>query len=379
MKKILISAGEVSGDIHAAHLVKALKALDPNLSFFGMGSERLKAEGAKIVFDITPRATIGFFEALPNLASLYLTFKNLVRLMRQERPDLVLLVDSQGINMPLATAAKKLGIKTAYYIPPQEWLWGNPRNLKKVASTIDLIIAIFEKEYLAYKQVGAKVVFFGHPLVDLVKPTLTKADARQRFFGSAEDIHPTIALFPGSRQHEIHTLLPRLLKAASLIHQKNPQARFLISAASPGIIKDIFPYIDQFAPKAILDQAYDILNISDIALCSSGTINLEAALLGVPNLMLYWLSPLSFFIGKYFLSIDKKLPYFSMPNLLLNSPVIPELIMREANPERIAKEALLILNNPQRILEMQAAFLKLKAKLGQPGVISRCAKEILML
>ena len=379
MKKIMVSAGEVSGDIYAAYLIKALKSLDPHLSFFGIGSERLKAEGVKIFFDITSRATVGLLEALPNLPYLYFNFKKMVALMRQERPDLLLLVDSQGLNMPLAIEAKKLGIKTAYYIPPQEWLWGNSRNLKKVADNIDLIIAIFEKEYQSYKQAGGKVVYFGHPLVDIVKPSLPKADARSLLFGSPEETYPTISLFPGSRKHEIKSLLPVLLTATSLIKQKLPRARFLVSVASLGTTKIISHIIDDHGPRAIIDQAYNILSLSDIALCASGTINLEASLLGIPNLMIYKLSPLTYFIGKHILKVDKKIPFFSMPNLLLNSPVIPELTMKAANPQRIATEALAILNNPQRAAEMRAAFSLLKEKLGQPGVISRCAKEILML
>lgn len=379
MKKIMVSAGEVSGDIHASYLVRELKTLDQQLTFFGVGSERLKAEGVRIDFDITSRATIGLLEALPNIPTLYLTFKKIVSLLHQERPDLLLLVDSQGINMPLAREAKKLGIKTVYYIAPQEWLWGNTRNLQNVANTIDLILAIFEKEYHAYKRVGGRVSFFGHPLVDIVKPTLDKPAALSLFFGSSSAVFPTIALCPGSRAQEIQKLLPVLLKASSLIKQKLPSSRFLISAASLGIIKKIFAYVSEYGPKAIVDHSYDILNVSDLALCTSGTINLEASILGVPNVMVYKLSPLTYFIGKHFLKIDKKIPYFSMPNLLLNSPVIPELVMNQANPERIAIEALSILKNPDKINEMKTAFLSLKEKLGSPGVISRCAKEVLML
>lgn len=379
MKKIMISSGEVSGDIQASYLVKELKALDPSLIFFGVGSDKLSSVGVRIDFDITARATVGLFEALPNIPYLYLTFKKIVSLMRQERPDLLILVDSQGINMPLAKEAKKMGIKTVYYIAPQEWLWGNTRNLKKVVSTIDLIVAIFEKEYYLYKKSGGRVAFFGHPLVDIVKPTLLKADACNLFFGTSAETFPTIALCPGSRVQEIRKLLPILLKAASLIKQKLPAARFLISAASLGIIREIFPYIDEYGPKAIVNHSYDILNVSNLAICTSGTINLEASLLSVPNLMVYKLSPLTYFIGKYFLKIDKKIPFFSMPNLLLNSPVVPELVMSEANPERIANEALSILNNPEKTKEMKSSFLLLKDKLGSPGVISRCAKEILML
>ncbi|MDD5383035.1 MAG: lipid-A-disaccharide synthase, partial [Candidatus Margulisbacteria bacterium] len=169
MKKIMISAGEVSGDTHGTYLVRELKKIDPSIYFFGIGSEKLLTEGVDIKFDISRRGTIGLFEALPNLVPIYLLYLKMVELMKREKPDLLLLVDSQGINMPLAKAAKRLGIKTVYYIAPQEWLWGTERGVRNVIEKSDLIIAIFEKEFDVYKKAGGNVVYFGHPLIDIVK------------------------------------------------------------------------------------------------------------------------------------------------------------------------------------------------------------------
>ncbi|MFH1684524.1 MAG: lipid-A-disaccharide synthase [Candidatus Margulisiibacteriota bacterium] len=376
MKKIMISAGEVSGDIHGKHLVRELKKLSPDIYFFGMGSENLLSEGVDVKFDISKRGTVGIAEALPNILPIYLTYHKMVGLMKKEKPDILLLIDSQGINMPLAKAAKKLGIKTVYYVAPQEWLWGTPRGVKKVAKTIDLIIAIFEKENEIYKLSGGNVAYSGHPLLDIVKPSMTKKETRQRLVGDEQG--PVISICPGSRTQEIQGLFPILLKAGKLIKTILPNAKFLIPAASTDVIKRVFDMVDEdFRPKAVVGYTYDILAASDLALCASGTINLEASILGTPNIMVYKLSPLTYFIGKHILKIGEKLPYFSMPNLLLEEKVIPELVMEDAIPETIAAEAVLILKEPARQEKMKASFEKLRNKLGSPGVISRCAKAIL--
>ncbi|MFH1361746.1 MAG: lipid-A-disaccharide synthase [bacterium] len=366
--KIMLSAGEVSGDVHGSHLVRELKKLKPEAYFFGMGSEKLLAEGVAVKVDITKRGTIGIFEALPNVLPVFLAYKKMVGLMKSEKPDMLILVDSQGINMPLAKAAKKLGIKTVYYIAPQEWLWGTPKGVKKVSETIDLIISIFEKEHETYQQAGGNSIYFGHPLLDIVK-----GDSQ---FAKGEG--PTIALCPGSRTQEIKGLLPILLKAGELLKKELPKAEFIIPAASTEMIKKIFNYIgEDFRPKAIIGHTYDILASADLALCASGTINLEASILGTPNIMVYKLSPLTYFVGKHILKIGEKLKYFSMPNMLLDERAIPELVMEQAEPKIIAQEALSIIIDQERQAKMKASFEKLRTKLGQPGVIEKVAREIL--
>ncbi|MDI6731932.1 MAG: lipid-A-disaccharide synthase [Candidatus Margulisbacteria bacterium] len=374
MKKIMLSAGEVSGDVHGTYLVRELKKLLPDAYFFGMGSEKLLAEGVDVKVDIARRGTIGILEALPNVIPVYFAYLKMVSLLKSEKPDVLLLIDSQGINMPLAKAAKKLGVKTVYYIAPQEWLWGTAKGINKVSSAIDLIISIFEKEHEIYKQAGGNTVYFGHPLIDIVKAGKPRDELRQEYLGNVSG--PVISLCPGSRPQEIKGLMPILLRAGEAIKKQIPAASFIIPAASTDTIKLIFKFIGDFRPKAIIGQTDDILAASDLAICASGTINLEASLLGIPNIMVYNLSPLTYLIGKYILKIGEKLPYFSMPNLLLGEKAIPELVMQDANPQTIAKEALSILQDPFRQQKMQAQFEALRQKLGQPGVIAKCAKKI---
>lgn len=373
--KIMVSAGEVSGDLHGSYLVRELKKIDPDIYFFGLGSDRLRAAGVDIRFDVASRGTIGIFEALPHALPIFFVFRRLVDLLKKEKPDFLLLIDSQGINMPLARAAKRLGIKTIYYIPPQEWLWGTPAGLNEVVKIVDLIIAIFEKEFIAYKKAGGNVIYFGHPLLDIVKPSLQRAELRKKFLGTDEN-NFMISLCPGSRIQEINTLLPILIKSAKIIKKRIPRSTFFIPAASDYIAKIISNRLGSFKNQLVIGQTYDLLFASDLALCASGTVNLEASILGVPNIMIYKLSPLTYFIGKHILKIDKKLPFFSMPNIILNENVIPELVMGKADPSTIANEAISILSSPSRISQIKNSFSRLKYLLGEPNVLPNISKSI---
>ena len=375
--KIMICAGEVSGDVHGSFLVQELKRLIPTATFFGVGSERLAAAGVELHFDLTSRGTIGLFEALPNLFPLFSLFQKIKKLALSEKPDLVILIDSQGINFPLAKFCKKAGLKTVYYVAPQEWLWGTAKNVRLVAEQVGLIVAIFPKEFAAYKEAGANVVYFGHPLLDIVKPTMTGAEFRRNVFGPLPEHTPVISLCPGSRLQEIKTLFPVLLRASTLVKRSFPGAKFVVPAASRQLESLITAELASFGIPIVVGRTYDAINASDLALCASGTINFEASLLGIPNIMVYKLSRLTYFIGKYLLKLDKKLKYFSMPNILLDRKIIPELIMSDATPARIAAEAVALLKSPARQAEMKRAFEKLRQQLGAPGVIRRAAEAIL--
>jgi lipid-A-disaccharide synthase len=375
--KIMICAGEVSGDVHGSFLVKEIKKLVPAAEFFGVGSERLAAAGVDIRFDITQKGSIGILEALPNLLPLYSIFHKIKKMLLEEKPDLVILIDSQGINFPLAKFCKKAGLKTVYYIAPHEWLWGSPKNARLVADNVGLIVAIFQKEFDVYRRSGANVVYFGHPLLDIVKPRQTGTEFRQQLFGQLPPTAPLISLCPGSRPHEIKTLFPVLLRAAELIRLSFPDAKFVVPVASRQLESLIAARLTTRDIPIVVGRTYDALAVSDLALCASGTINLEASLLKTPNIMIYKLSRLTYAIGKYLLRIDKKLKYYSMPNLLLGKEVIPELTMSDANPATIAAEAGALLQDPQRQRDMKLAFEHLRQKLGTPGAIRRCAEAIL--
>lgn len=369
--KIAISAGEISGDLYGAQLVEHLKTLIPGVSFFGAGSARMKASGVNTIFDLSSKVSIGIIEALPNLYYFYTTLLKFKKLLVSEKPDALILIDSQGFNMPLASYAKSLGIKTIYFITPQEWLWGTESRVKDLASNIGLLISIFKKEHEAYQKFGGNSVYFGHPLLDIVKPALSRENALVKFNPSRKKL---ISIFPGSRSQEIKNVFPILVESARHIKKDYPDAVFLVISASRwacGEIKKILSSHD-FAAEIISSEfRYDVLSISDLALCVSGTINLEASILGAPNIMVYKLNPLSYWIGKCLLKIDRRLKYFSMPNILLDKLFIPEFIQDKADPKLISKEAVGILKKP--VMPDSSPLLSL---LGKSPVFPNISKSI---
>ena len=370
----MLSAGEVSGDIHAAYLAEEIKRLNPEARLFGMGSERMRAAGVDIRFDIARQATIGLIETFPNIPKIYLTFLNMKRLLIKEKPNLLILIDSQGFNVPLAKFAKTLGIKTTYYIPPQEWLWGTAKNTKTIAHTLDHIIAIFEKEYTIYKDSGANVSYFGHPLLDIVKPSLNKNLFCEKYGLSAE--FPILSLCPGSRSHELNLLLSSLIETAKLLKNKIPNIQFILPLSAiwlkPAIYKGFRKH--HFCCPIIQDDTYNSLMHSDAVLAASGTINLEACILGAPNLMFYKLSPLTYWIGKNLLKIGKKMRFFSMPNIIADEKIIPEIIQKDVSPKNLFKHTLSLLENKNKI---RSSFGKVLSRLGPSGAIRNSAQAIL--
>lgn len=371
--KILVSAGEVSSDLYGSCLIREIKGA----SFFGMGGEKLAAAGMDVRYDIIERSSVGLAETLPNIPAIYLILRKMISLLKEEKPDLVLAIDSQGFNLPLLKEAKKLGIKTAYFIPPQEWLWGTEENLKKVVAVCDLIVEIFEDGYKAYKAAGANAAYFGHPILDIAKPDLDKESFLKKH--GLPNVFPIISLGLGSRKQEFKKLLPKILKAAELVAKEFPEAQFLIPLSNSKFKKIIEGHVESgniySRLRIINDSTYNILNASDLLLTKSGTINVEACVLGVPNIMMYMISPLTYFIAKHILKI-KVPPFFSLPNLIAKEKIIPEFVQEDTAPEKMAAECVKILKNPQ---EIKSRMLKLKAALGEPGAMGKIAERIVGL
>jgi len=255
-------------------------------------------------------------------------------------------------------------------------LWGKERRTKEIAATLDLIVAIFQREYEAYKKAGANVIYFGHPLIDIAKPKFTRQQLREG--SSVNEGVPYVGLFPGSRKQEIEGLLPIMLDAVKLIESNFGKVNPLLGLSTPKFRALVEKMVEEKKVNLsiIEDGTYDALAACDVSIAASGTILLEATILHAPVIMMYKLSPLSYFIGKHILHIDRKLPYFSMPNILANKKIIPEYVMGEANAENIAKEAVSLLKDPSKIAKMKAEMGAVASKLGQPGVISKAAKGI---
>lgn len=359
--KIMMSAGEASGDVHGASLAREIKKIAPSTEIFGLGGDLMAAAGVKLVRNCKDYNVMGVVEVVKNLRRILKLLDDLTEIIRAERPDLLVLIDYPDFNWRLAKRAKKLGVKILSYIPPSAWAWRKGRA-KSCAAIADVFIAIFPFELPVYKAAGAKIFFLGNPLVDTVKPSMSKSEAR-KFFGVTES-EQVILLLPGSRKQEIKLLLPPMLDAAKLL----PNKRFFLPVAN-----GVEHLIDTGGLDITLVESarrYDLMQIADAAIATSGTVVLEAALLDLPCVVLYKMAPLNFFIGK--LLVDIK--FFSLPNILADEKILTELLQDEVTPQRIAAEVTRILDNrAQFVKKLQAAC----AKLGSHGSAARVAKKIL--
>ncbi|MBQ7454061.1 MAG: lipid-A-disaccharide synthase [Selenomonadaceae bacterium] len=370
--KIMMSAGEASGDVHGAGLARELKKFSPTTELFGLGGNLMQAAGVRLVRNYKDYNVMGVVEVIKNLRRILKLLDDLTEIIRVEKPDLLVLIDYPDFNWRLAKRAKKLGVKILSYIPPSAWAWRKGRA-KSCAAVADFFIAIFPFELPVYQAAGAKIFFLGNPLVDTVKPTMTLPEAR-KLFNVNESDH-VVLLMPGSRRQEIKLLLPPMLGAVKILSAARP-IKFFLPVADGVDEKNLRRLIDAANVEIkLIDSArrYDLMQIADAARATSGTVVLEAALLNLPCVVLYKMAPLNFFIGK--LLVDIK--FFSLPNILANEKILTELLQDEVTPEKISDEVIKLLrgeeNRSHVVTRLQAAC----KKLGEPGAASRVAKKIL--
>lgn len=333
-KKILIIAGEASGDLHAANLVNELKSAGNSLQFFGMGGDKMRQAGVEIIQDYRQLAVVGLTEVIRHFPTLYRAFKTVQNFIEIEKPDLVILVDYPGFNLRMAKVAKKNSCKVLYYISPQLWAWHQSR-VKIIKKYVDEIAVVFPFEVDFYQKFNIKAHFIGHPLAKTVKPNFNAAEAKQIL-----DINPTanpiIGLMPGSRRGEIKRLTPVMLQAAVLLKQKFPTAQFVLPLAPSLTPEDLQVYLQQnkLDLKIISGHTYDVINTCDALMVASGTATLEVGLLGKPFVLIYKVSALTYFIGK----LVVKIPFLGICNIIAGKAVIKELIQQDATPKNIAAE-----------------------------------------
>jgi lipid-A-disaccharide synthase len=373
-KKILMVAGEVSGDLHGAHLVQAIHRLDPEVQFLGVGGEGLERAGMKLLYSSRALSVVGITEVLPKIRSILKAFKILKQSLDRERPDLVILIDFPDFNLRLAKAAHRRNIPVLYYISPQVWAWRSGR-VKQISRWVKKMIVFFPFEVPIYREAGVDVEWVGHPLVDIARPTLSRGEAFRRF--GLDPGRQTIALLPGSRAGEITRLLPILLDSAHRLQKEIKTVQFVIPLA-PGIPKAmITPFLEKIpVPFTLIEgQTYDVMNISELLITASGTATLEGAVVGTPMVIIYRVSMLSYWIGRALIHVD----HIGLVNLVAGRRIVPELIQEEANPRRIAEEALQILKDPARSQEMRRAMAEVRQHLGQPGATERAGRIVYSL
>ncbi len=371
MHKIMFSAGEASGDLHGAGLAAALRRIEPEIEMLGLGGPKMEQAGVKLSKNFQEYSVMGFWEVLKNIHRLFKLRNALVQVMEEEKPDLLVLIDYPDFNWRLAEKAKKLGIPVFSYIPPSAWAWRKGRA-KTCTRLADEFVAIFPFEMQVYEAAGANISFVGNPLVDTVKASMSRAEARQ-YFGISEETHPVL-LLPGSRQQEIELVLPVMLEAAKLLQAERPDTKFFLPVA-PGISRNLLEHMALTAGVELhftVDKTYDLMGLADFALATSGTVVMEAALMGLPCVVLYRMSLITYLIGRLFVKVEN----FSLPNILLSERVQPELLQAEVNPQRILSEARRLYAGEPASTEVRKKLAKACELLGPPDAVSRVAKLI---
>jgi lipid-A-disaccharide synthase len=300
--------------------------------------------------------------------------RGLKQSLDREKPDLVILIDFPDFNLRLAKIAHRKGIPILYYISPQIWAW-RPKRVKLIAQWVKKMVVLFPFEVPLYEVADVDVEWVGHPLLDIVKPTLSKEIAFQRF--GLDPKQRTIALLPGSRMHEIKRLLPPLLASAQLLQKETSDLQFIIPLA-PGIPREtLSPWMRNISVpvKVVEGWTYDVMNISELLITASGTATLEAAILGKPMVIVYKVSFFSYWIGRALIQVD----HIGLVNLVAGKEIAPELIQHEVNPQRVAEEALRILRDPTLCRRMTEAMTGVRQSLGEPGAAQRAAHIVMSL
>jgi lipid-A-disaccharide synthase len=374
LKKILLVAGEVSGDLHGSRLVEAVQRIDPEVQFLGVGGEGLERSGMKLLYRSQSLSVVGITEVIFKLRPILKALRGLKKFLTQERPNLVILIDFPDFNLRIAKIAHQRGIPVLYFISPQIWAW-RPKRIKLITRWVKKMVVLFSFEAPLYEAAGVDVEWVGHPLLDIVKPTLPKEVASQRF--GLDPKRRTIGLLPGSRIHEIERLLPPLLASAHLLQKEIPDLQFVIPLA-PGISKTILTsqMNHRSVPvKVVEDFTYDVMNLSELLITASGTATLEGAILGKPMIIIYKVSFPSYWIGRAFIRVD----HIGLVNLVAEKEIAPELIQKDVCPQRIADEAFRILRDPILSRKMTESMGEVRQKLGKPGAVERVAHIVASL
>jgi len=354
--KVYVIAGEDSGDLHGANLIKALRNRLPQLEVRGVGGDKLAQEGTTLIAHIRDINFMGFWEVLSHLPTIRELFKKVKSDVKSWNPDFVVLIDYPGFNLRIAKYLYKQGLTVIYYISPQVWAWKKERvkTIKQYTHRM-LVILPFEKKF--YEEEGLEVDFVGHPLLDAI----------------GEDTHtstasPTIALLPGSRKQEIKRMLPTMLQ----LTKRLPEFRYVVAGAPSQDAAFYAPMLAGYEVELIMNQTYEVLRQADYAVVASGTATLETALFLVPQVVVYKGSPVSYHIGKRLVQVD----FIAMVNLILGKRVVAELIQDEFNVDRLTEE-IRTLTNAERQLQVKQDYQQLRILLGEGGASAQAADKIL--
>ncbi|MGI2907054.1 lipid-A-disaccharide synthase [Tolypothrix sp. VBCCA 56010] len=382
--RIFISTGEVSGDLQGSLLIAALQrqvvAAGLELEIVALGGEKMAAAGAHLLGNTSSIGSMGLFESLPYILPTIQVQRRAIAYLKQNPPDLVVLIDYMAPNIGIGSYLEKYlpQVPIVYYIAPQEWVWSvSLRNTSRIVSFTDKLLAIFSEEARYYQENGAKVSWVGHPLVDRMQNTPSREAARAKLGIEAEQI--AIALLPASRRQELKYLLPVIFQAAQNIQAKLPEVHFWIPLSLEIYREPIEKAIQRYNLQAtvVSGQQQEVMAAADLAITKSGTVNLELALLNVPQVVTYRLHPVTAWIARNILK--GSIPFASPTNLVVMIEIVPEFLQERATPENLTQAAMELLLNPSRKEQTLTDYDQMRQCLGKVGVCDRAAEEILQM
>ncbi|UCC78910.1 MAG: lipid-A-disaccharide synthase [Candidatus Zixiibacteriota bacterium] len=370
-RSILIIAGEASGDNVGGLLCEEVKRLRSDIRLFGLGGDRMKNAGVEILYHIDRLSFLGFWEIVRHIPFMRSVESNLLLEMDKEKPVLAILIDYPGFNLRFARKLKSRGIPVLYYVSPQVWAWGRNR-IQKIKSLVDKMIVVFEFEKELYSREGMEVEWFGHPLLDIIKPGLSGADFHNK--AGLENDQRYIGLFPGSRLQEVERILPIMRDSVRTVRSKGMDVMSIVGGA-PGIEDSFYRKIigDDFT--LMKNMTYDIMANADLNLVASGTATLECAILGKPLFVLYKTSPLTYYIAKNLV----KIPDIGLVNVVAGKRIVPEFIQSDCNTENIAGKISDYFSNESYRGKMAGDLENVRSKLGQKGASRKAAESVLKM
>lgn len=368
MTKIMIVAGEASGDLHGSHLVREIQHLEPGIEIFGIAGAKMVDNGVEAIYRAEEMSFLGFTEVVRHYPFIRKVFRHMEDLLRARKPDLLITIDYPGFNLRFAKSAKEIGVPVMYYIAPQVWAWGASR-LEKIARTVTKMVVVFPFEVPIFRAYSIDTEFVGHPLLDLVKMNCSKEEFRRR-----NNINPNlrlIGLLPGSRVQEIERLLPIMLQTTDIISGKMGPVEVAVGTA-PMLNGDLYDGMinGREDVKVLRDQTYDLMFHSDLLLVASGTATLESAIAATPLIILYKMAPISYLIGRFVV----KIPYIGLANVVAGRKIVPEFIQGKAESRRIADASMQILQDSKSYFQITHDLKEIRGKLGESGASARAAK-----
>jgi lipid-A-disaccharide synthase len=365
-RKILVSAGEASGDLYASLVVEELRRRMPSASFSGCTGPRLRAAGVETVVDSASLAVVGLLEVVSHIPRIYGEYRKLIRAAAEWRPDVAILTDSPDFHLRAARRLHRLGIPVVYLVAPQAWAWRQGR-IPQMRRTIQRLLCIFPFEEEFFQRHGVRATYIGHPLAGLVAPSLTRDEFFRKHRLAAG--RPLIALLPGSRKGEALRHLPALLDAAQRLYRERAVNLVLPASVTTGVafFKE---HVGSTPVRVIEGESWDAIAHADLALAASGTVTVEAALLGTPMVTFYRVSPASWIAGKLLVRV----PFYSMVNLIAGRPVVPELMQSQMTGAALAAQAGRLLSDSAARAEMCGGLAEVRRKLSQSGPLSAPAR-----